>query len=361
MQERHLNPAVLLWRQFVIEWKLYARDRHAMFWGFMFPIALLVGLGTVFGSGESPRLTLIWVPPAVVDHRDDALLAALVEARLEVVTLTADDAGERWRRGDTAAELSRDGDGLRMRLNSYLLVQGQATAQAVDIAYLVSQARLSGAPEPARMPVTVESPGRSRTGNYAEFLLPGLLGLNLLTMGLFSVGMVNVAYREKGKFRRLAVTPLQKWIFLSGQICHRVTLTVAQATAILLVGWGGFGIANRGSYLLLIAILLVGTAAFMALGFALSSFADTTEAYSPLANLVLLPMMFLSGVYFTLDAAPRWLQSAVQVLPLSPYLKALRAVFNDGVGLAGHGGGLLVVALWGAAAFTVALKRFRWA
>ena len=89
------------------------------------------------------------------------------------------------------------------------MAQAGATAGLVNQAWLVAQARMSGSPEPQRIPVQVESPGHKRATNYASFVLPGLLGLNLVSMGLFSVGMVNVSYREKGKFRRLAVVPLQ--------------------------------------------------------------------------------------------------------------------------------------------------------
>jgi len=235
------------------------------------------------------------------------------------------------------------------------------TAQVVQQAFLVSQARLQGSPEPQRIPMSVESPGHAKATNYAAFLLPGLIGLNLLSMGLFSVGMVNVAYREKGKFRRLAVTPLPKWVFLLGQILHRLTVVVLQSAVCILAGWIGFGISNQGSYWALTLVLALGTGCFMALGFALSSFAETTETYGAISNLFFFPMMFLSGVYFTLDAAPKWMQQAVTILPLSPYIRALRAVFNDGSTLAGHGYGLAIVGCWGLLAFALAVKRFRWA
>jgi ABC-type multidrug transport system permease subunit len=180
-------------------------------------------------------------------------------------------------------------------------------------------------------------------------------------MGLFSVGMVNVSYREKGKFRRLAVTPLPKWIFLLGQVLHRLTVTVVQAAILLLVGRLVFGIQNQGSFLDLLLIMTLGTGCFMAFGFALSGFAETSEGYAAISNLVFFPLMLLSGVYFTLDSAPAWLQHAVAAMPLAPFLRALRAVFNDGGTLAGHGVGLAIVAAWGCAAFALAVRRFRWA
>ncbi len=356
-----MRNAALLWGQFRLEWKLYRRDRVAMFWTFLFPLLLLFGLGVIFRSGSGPSLTIVRVAPAVATPADRALVQALSEVHLTVKTLPPEEAEARWARGETAAELEgTDGD-YRLRLNSYLAMQGEAAAMLANQAYLIAQAREHGAPDPQRIPVTRESPGHARPRSYAAFLLPGLIGLNLLSMGLFSVGMVLVSYREKGKFRRLAVTPLPKWVFLLGQILHRVTVVAIQTVIVLVAGRLGFGIANEGSYLRFALVLLIGTGTFMAMGFALASFAETAESYGAISNLFFFPMMFLSGVYFTLDAAPAWMQKAVYVLPLSPYLKALRAVFNDGATLAGHALGLTVVLAWGIAAFAVAVKRFRWA
>jgi|CXWL01.1.fsa_nt_gi ABC-type multidrug transport system permease subunit len=354
------SPVGLLWQQFRIEWRLYARDRGAMFWTFFFPLLMLFGFGVIFRSGGPPALTLVRVAPAQESARDEAFLKALAEAKLEVLTLSAADAEARWEEGDTTAQLESVGDGYRLRLNSYLIAQGQVAAQAASQAFLIAQARLAGSPEPERIPFVVESPGHAHNTNYAAFLVPGLIGLNLLTMGLFSVGMVTVAYREKGKFRRLAVTPLPKWVFLLGQIFQRVTVVIVQTTIMLLAARLAFGIANQGSYLLFGGLVIFGTATFIAMGFALASFASTVETYGAISNLAFFPMMLLSGVYFKLDAAPQWLQTAVLALPLSPYLKVMRGVFNDGADLTGHGAGLAIIAVWAVASFALAVKRFRW-
>jgi CheY-like chemotaxis protein len=108
------------------------------------------------------------------------------------------------------------------------------------------------------------------------------------------------------------------------------------------------------------ALVVAGTATFIAMGFALSSLASTVETYGAIANLAFFPMMIFSGVYFRLDSAPKWLQYVTMVLPLSPFLRVLRAVFNDGASLAGHGLGLALLAGWAVLAFAIAVKRFRW-
>ncbi len=354
------NPFTLLWLQFKIEWRLYLRDRTAMFWTFAFPLLALFGFGMIFRSGGPPALTLVRIAPAHETARDQAFLKALEEGRLRVVTLDTRQAEERWKRGETTAQLESVGDGYRLHLNSYLIAQGQVVALAASQAFLVAQARVSGAPEPERIPMVVESPGHAHSTNYAAFLVPGLIGLNLLSTGLFAVGMVTVAYREKGKYRRLAVTPLPKWVFLGGQILQRVTSVLLQTLLLLVAAWFGFHISNQGSYLLFIALVVFGTATFIAMGFALSSFASTVETYGAVSNLAFFPMMLLSGVYFRLDSAPQWLQKAVLVLPLSPFLRALRAVYNDGATLQGHAAGLTTLAVWAVLSFLFAVRRFRW-
>lgn len=354
------NPFKLLYLQFRSEWRLYVRDRGAMFWTFLFPLLMLFGFGVIFRSGGPPGPTLVRVAPQQETDRDRAFLKALDQSRLKVLTLSAKDAEERWAKGDTTAQLESVGDGYRLRLNSYLIAQGQVVALAASQAFLVAQARMKGMPEPERIPVVLESPGHAHSENYAAFLVPGLIGLNLLSMGLFAVGMVTVAYREKGKFRRLAVTPLPKWVFLLAQILQRVTVVVAQTALLLLAARFGFQIVNHGSYLVFTALVVFGTATFLAMGFALSSFASTVETYGAISNLAFFPLMLLSGVYFRIDNAPQWMQKAIFVLPLAPFLRALRAVFNDGATLAGHGTGLAIMGTWALLSFILAVKRFRW-
>ena len=133
-----------------------------------------------------------------------------------------------------------------------------------------------------------------------------------------------------------------------------------QTSLLLLAAWLGFHITNQGSYLVFTLLVVFGTATFIAMGFALSSFASTVETYGAVSNLAFFPMMLLSGVYFRLDSAPHWLQNAVLILPLSPFLRALRAVYNDGASLQDHVAGLAILAAWAALSFVFAVKRFRW-
>ena len=321
---------MMLFRQFLMEIKLSYRDREATFWNFAFPLLLLVGLGLVFHSERTPRITVV---------------AAGAAARSP---------------GDTAQLEVRDG-ALVLKVNGDDAAQAQLAAALIQQANPVHEVRGNGNPEPRWLAVSRESPDRRRHLSYVAFLVPGLLGMNLLNMGLTSTGLLNIDYRKRGHFRRYSVTPLPKLVFLAGQICHRLTETFLQTALLLTLAHFAFGVANHGSYLLLALLLVLGTACFMAMGLALSGFAETPEGFVGLGNWLYLPMVLLSGMYFTLDSAPAWLQRAAAWLPLSPYLETLRAVFNDGHGLAGHGRSLAMVVAWTVACLLVALKRFRWA
>src|SRR5262249_51068803 len=162
---------------------LYARDKGAMFWTFFFPLLMLFAFGVIFRSG-GPSITLVRVAPPQDSALDRAFVKALDETRMKIETLSADEAEKRWKKGDTAAQLEGAPDGYRLKVNSYLVAQGQVAAQAASQAFLVAQARANGSPEPHRIPVVLESPGHARANSYAAFLVPGLIGLNLLTMGL---------------------------------------------------------------------------------------------------------------------------------------------------------------------------------
>src|SRR5882724_8626581 len=130
------NPIKLLWKQFRSEWRLYVRDRGAMFWTFLFPLLILFGLGSIFRSGGAPALTLVRVPPAQATARDGVFVGELEKAKLKVVNMTAAQAEEQWSRGETVAQLESAGDGYRLRLNSYLVGQGQLVALATNQAFL---------------------------------------------------------------------------------------------------------------------------------------------------------------------------------------------------------------------------------
>ncbi|MBI1752794.1 MAG: ABC transporter permease [Acidobacteria bacterium] len=343
--------------QFLMECRLYARDRGTLFWTFLFPVLVFLALGATIQ--DNPEPSLVWVKASQKSSIDASFRVALEQVSMHVQEVEAKEAEARWRRGETAIQMQSEGAGYRLRINHDRLAQGRHAAQVVQQVFLLEQAKRSGTPAQL-IPVSMESSGRPSVPRYAAFLLPGLIGLNLVSIGLFSLGMVNVTYREQGFFRSLAVTPLPRWIFLSSQIMQRWLVVMVQATLLLATGWLAFGIHNQGSQVSLFLLLTLGCACFMSMGFAVASLARTAASYGILSNALYFPMLMLSGVYFSMETAPSWMQRAVVVLPLSPFLRALRGVMNDGAPLLDHAPGLVMVVAWTALAFSLAAKRFSW-
>jgi len=345
--------------QFWMSLKIITRVPSAIFWLFAFPAVMLLGLGTVFGGAGNEGPTLVWSHGTDAGP-DDFLKEALADRHVTLEILSPADAEARWQQGKLAAMLEGDDGHYGLRVNSYLLMQAMPTEALVQQAYLTAQARAQGAADLARVPVLKSSPGGHHDGPYAAFLLPGLIGLNVLMMGLFATGMSDVTMRDKGGYKRLATTPLPRGIFIGAQVSVRMVTVIASALMLMAVGALAFGIKNQGSYGSIVVLIVLGGFCFACLGYLLGSFARNVESYSGLANLVFLPLMLLSGVYFSLDAAPAWLQKVADLLPLAPLLKSLRAVFNDGASLASQGPMIAVLAGWLVVLFGLAIKRFRW-
>jgi ABC-type multidrug transport system permease subunit len=344
--------------------KIYLRVPAAMFWMIAFPIVMLMGMGVVFSGSAKSGIKLVWsqveAQAAAESVEDNSLKSALTELGVTLETMTPAQAEERWKGGKLPVLLERQDGHYSLRINSYLGGQGMQVAALVQQGFLMVQARALGTAELARIPVLMTSPGGHHDGPYAAYLLPGLLGLNLLMMGVFSVGMVDVTLREKGGYKRLATTPLPRHVYLAAQLGVRLIVVIIAACTLMLTGALTFGIYNQGSYLSLLVLLILGAACFSSMGYLLASFARNVDVYGGFSNMVFLPLMLLSGVYFSLDAAPTWLQRGADLLPLTPLLKALRSVFNDGASLASQGSSLALIAGWTLVLFVFATKRFKW-
>lgn len=340
--------------------KLYLRLPAAIFWLFAFPLVMLIGLGTVTGSSGQAGLVLVWAHAAPAGPVDQLLLQSLTERGIATQSIAPEEAEPRWREGKLPLLLEGSDGAYHLRLNSYLLAQGSHIEALLQQAFLLAQSRAANLPEPARIPVMISSPGGRRDGPYVAFLLPGLMGLNLVMMGIFSNGMVDVNLRQKGGYKRLATTPLPRAIYLAAQFCVRLIALLISASLLMFVGAALFGIYNQGSYAAIYLLVVLGACCFIALGYVLASFARNTETYTGIANLAFLPLMLLSGVYFSLDQAPKWLQMGADLLPLALLLKSLRAVFNDGASLVSQGPSLAILMGWTVLLFFAATKRFRW-
>jgi ABC-type multidrug transport system permease subunit len=193
-----------------------------------------------------------------------------------------------------------------------------------------------------------------------DFLVPGLLGMNVMGTGMWGIGFSLVVARNGKLLKRLVAAPARRSHLLAAQLISRLLFLVPEAGALLLFAYFLLGVPVRGSLLLLAGVSLLGALAFSGLGLLTAARPRTIEGVSGLMNLVMVPMWVFSGIFFSTERFPESIQPFIQALPLTALNDALRAVMLEGAGLATLAPDLLTLVVWGVASFAIALKVFRW-
>lgn len=328
--------------------KSFLREPEALFWTFVFPIMMAIGLGLAFGERKAEPVT-IGVERGSAGERYAAALRASdeVEPRL----LTPAEAEAALRKGEVAVVLAgRD---------TVVYRYDPAREESRVARLLADQAvqRAAGAPRPV---MTRDDRERTPGSRYIDWVIPGLIGLNLMSTGMWGTGFGLVQMRSKKQLKRLSSTPMRKRDFLLGQILGRMVFLPLEVAPIVLFALLAFGVEIAGSVLLFAGLVLLGAMAFSGLGLLASSRARTIEGVSGILNVVMLPMFVLSGVFFSSTRFPEPVQPFVQALPLTAMNDALRGVYNEGAGLAGIAGEVGILAAWTVVTFALAVRLFRW-
>lgn len=332
--------------------KEFIREPEAVFWVFAFPLLLAAALGFAFRAKGPDQ-----IPIGVV---------------------AAPEAGPAAER--TAASLSRD-PGLLVR--QYPQQEGREALRTGKISLLVEPgppvvfhfdetrpdsriARLEADDALQRAAgrkdlLEVHSQKVTEKGSrYIDFLIPGLLGMNLMGTGIWSLAFSVTTARSRRILKRLVATPMRRGEYLLAQILGRMVFLLPEIVVLVGIGWLLFGVAVRGSILLLAATCLIGAMSFCGLGLLIASRVKTVEGASGIANLVLMPMWILSGVFFSSERFPDAVQPFIKALPLTALNNALRGIMTEGRGLIGIAPQLAILIAWGMVSFAVALKIFRW-
>jgi ABC-type multidrug transport system permease subunit len=217
--------------------------------------------------------------------------------------------------------------------------------------------RAAGRTDPAATrDLLVREPG----SRYIDFLIPGLLGMNLMGSAIWGMGFAIVDARRKKLMKRLIATPMPRSYYLLSFLLSRMALLVLEVGVVVGFGRVVFGVPLRGSPASLVALCILGSLAFSALGLLIASRARTIEAASGLMNVTMMPMWIVSGVFFSSERFPAALQPAIQALPLTAVINALRANMLQGAGLAQTAPQMGILAVWLIVCFALALKLFRW-
>lgn len=341
-----------LYQLTIARFREFYREPAAVFWVYIFPLLLAVALGIAFRDKPIERIT--------VSIRTDAgspdQVAALKEKLGQDERLVVREVnGEEWTRqlgsGKTDLVIVPTASG------EFELWDEPNRSGSVLARHAVESVLY----KPAAGGVQLSQRHLDETGNrYIDFLLPGLLGMNLMGGGLFGVGFVLADMRIRKLLKRFLATPMKRSHFLMSVMMSRMLFTIPEVLVLLLFGWLVFGVKNQGSLASLVFLIIFAAASFSGLGLLIASRAKTIETVSGLMNLVMLPMWLLSGVFFSAERFPDAMQPFIKVLPLTATNDALRGVMLEGRSLAEMLPELLVLAIWGGVSFTVALKIFRW-
>lgn len=325
----------------------FLREPEAIFWSFVFPVLLTAGLGIAFRNQPAQVLKI---------GATDARLAAALrqEKGLEVqeIDRAGGDNGLRTGRILLLAIPAPTGDGIVYRYDD-------TNAEARNARLLADRAmhKASGRPDPvSATDDLVREPG----SRYIDFLVPGLLGMNLMGGGIWGLGFSIVDTRRKNLLKRLVAAPMAKWEYLMSYLLSRLVMLTLEILTFVGFSVLVFGVPLRGSVVQLGALCLVASLAFSSLGLLIASRARTIEAVSGLMNLVMLPMWVLSGIFFSADRFPDAAQPFIRALPLTAVIDALRANMIQGLPLPQLGWQLGVMVGWLVLSFTIAMRMFRW-
>lgn len=339
------HPLVQLTR---VRYREFFREPEAVFWVFIFPVLLAAGLGLAFRN-RAPERTSV----AVVGTAADSLARALRSQGQIDASVREDSAGrEALRTGDVALVVISRGDRVEYRYDD-TRPESRTARLLVDDALQQANGR--------RNPVPVsDTLVRERGGRYIDFLVPGLLGMNLMGSGIWGLGFAIVDARKKRLLKRLIATPMHRWQYLASFALSRLTLLFIEVGLLLGFAVLVFGVPVRGSLPLLILICLLSSLSFASLGLLIASRAQTMEGASGLMNLAMLPMWIFSGVFFSASRFPQAIQPLIQALPLTAVINALRANVLRGAGLPAVAPELGIILAWMVVSFALALKLFRW-
>ncbi|HTD33508.1 MAG TPA: ABC transporter permease [Candidatus Elarobacter sp.] len=194
----------------------------------------------------------------------------------------------------------------------------------------------------------------------SKFLVPGIIGAQVLSSGFWGVGVMLATFREKHLLRRVYVTPMPPWIFFASLIVYRMLLLAAQAVILVSVGALLFHVRLAGNPLEILAVLLLGTATFVSLGTIIGALARTTESANNVASILTVPLAFLSDAYIPIDRFPHAVSSALRLLPSTQFIDTFRDVSVYGAPLTGYGVWLAALALWTVAGAAISARTFRW-
>jgi ABC-2 type transport system permease protein len=349
----------------------FVREPEVAFWVFAFPILLVCALGIAFRNTGPEKIHVAVERSDSNPAASSALFDALNRSPDVVVThLSTGEARQALRSGKVT---------LVVRSNSADAANTNEAATSANLSLPASPSYSYDPTRPesrqARLVVDdalQRAAGRSdvvRAGDetfsepgarYIDFLIPGLLGMNLMGSGLWGVGFTVVNARMRKLLKRFAATPMRRSHYLLSFVLSRLIFLVLEVAVVIAFAWFVFGFTVRGSFVEMSFLLILGALTFAGIGLLVAARPRTIEGVSGLMNVVMMPMWLLSGTFFSSARFPDFLQPFIKALPLTALNDSLRGVMNDGASMTTNWAAICVLLAWCMISFVVALKIFRW-
>jgi ABC-2 type transport system permease protein len=334
-----------LYQLTMIRFRLFLREPEAIFWIFVFPILLAVGLGIAFRN----RPADVYQVGATTAQLTQALAA---DKGLRAANMNEADGTRALATGSILLLVTNTPDGVAYKYDE-TNPDARTARMVADRAIQTAAGR--------REAVHVDNQLVHETGSrYIDFVVPGLLGMNLMGSAIWGMGFSIVESRQKKLLKRLVASPMPRWQYLASYLLSRLSMLVIEVVGVLGFARLVFGVPFRGSMWQLGLLCVLTSLAFSALGLLVASRAKTMEAASGLMNLVMLPMWILSGVFFSATRFPAVIQPVVRALPLTAAIEALRGNMLQGTNLGQQTGQIGILLAWLVVAFAVSLRIFRW-
>jgi len=329
------------------------REPEVVFWVFVFPLLLATGLGIAFRNKPADASSVAIVTGAGAQNTEALLQRSPQHSSFKIDLLDGDAARKGFRLGKYDLVIEPDGaGGVRYRYDPARPESVLARAAAND----ALQAAAGRKDVVATALVTSSEPG----SRYIDFLIPGLLGMNLMNSGMWGIGFALVDMRQRKLLKRFVGTPMRRGDFLLALLSSRLVLMLIEIGLLLTLGVIVFHMKVLGSIFAIVFLGAMGAICFGGVGLLTASRAQKIESVSGLMNLVMMPMWIFSGVFFSYERFPVVIQPLIKVLPLTALNDALRASILEGTPLIHQWPRLLVMGLWGGISFVLALKWFRW-
>ncbi|MBP0724990.1 ABC transporter permease [Bacillus sp. RG28] len=352
--------------------RIYFRNRQAMIWTLVFPFFFMIIFGLLFNDGNNATYSVKLVD--LDQSQTSKQVVSILEKQkpLKINEVTQEEKAKNLLKNGKTDFVIVIPNGFQQQIPKNATTQpakievlyNEKNISQVQTGLAVIQATVDGASKAISNYVpkfAIQQKGISGvTLKYLDFLVPGIVAMQIMNSNLNGVAGQIASWRERGVLRRMQGTTLRASTFIAAQITARLILNSLQAMLTILVGYFAFDVSIRGSFLLLILFVVLGTLTFMSIGFIIASLAKSPESAGPIAGFISFPLMFLGGVFFPVSGMPSYLQGFVKTIPITHLSSAMREIMNTGASFSDLSSDFWWLLVWMVVSFIIATKAFRW-